>query len=81
MRKDRKGRAWGRRNFGGVVDMDSSIVVADVCIRRFGGRIDEECLFEGSTRTMRLDMTIFDILNVPFFADFFRRTCFRVLVE
>jgi hypothetical protein len=56
-----------------VEEMDSSIVVADVCIRRFGGRIEEECLFEGRVRTIRLDMMVFDTLKSPFFADFFQR--------
>jgi hypothetical protein len=53
--------------------MDSSIVVADVCIRRFGGRIEVECVFEGRVRTKRLDMMVFDALKAPFFADFFQR--------
>jgi hypothetical protein len=59
-----------------VEDMDSSIVVADVCIRRFGGRIDEEGVFEGRVRTIRLDMMAFDTLKSPFFADFFSKILF-----
>jgi hypothetical protein len=71
VRKERNGLACGRRNLRWVVDIDSSIVVAEVCICRFGGRTDERCVFDGRTRTIRLDMIVFDILKVTFFANFF----------
>ena len=59
MRKERKGRACGRRKFRGGLEREdggvgeSSMEVADVCIRRFGG---EEGSLEGRVRRIRLDM-------------------------
>lgn len=67
MRKERKGRACGRKNFRWVVDRDvgdSSIEGADVCIcRRFRESADDEGSFEGRVRTIRLDMIVSDSLR------------------